>query len=637
MGRLPGTLVLATTALLFSSASLRAQPKPVLGWGTPAAGWQWWGPKTVYPGHTAYYSFSAPRYRVPVTCSASGNTCDTSGSGYTPLGTQTNVYVTATTVPTGLETMTEGFYATYDLCNVSGTTFKLCRHGTSTVETFSSTGSGVSILFMPASLANSHSFYVASNTAARMGWPSGTGVTWGVVDGYNGQGFSDGFTSSNGYPYSYQSAYVQALKVDIPTDATPGDYTITITDCDADPVAGACPGGSHSDTLTFTATVTALTYLSDANEPGSFPAITGLSTWVNYMTTGAGSNGGDGAHWCNKTTGATTPADLSTVFSSDNSIFYYDGGLVYWRIARWTGDAGWDKCAQNILQQSGYGNANSVANPGQNYLAENGQAPGYRIFPAGFSVAVSQDPRYIQVVQSLAGINGISNSGDATVGSGCYISDYGIRESAYALITMLRIDGLGLTPQDPAGTNQWRKWKTREQRCADVLIGDLNAHLDGTGRYNFIEYFFEGITADALIKWWQTTKDPRVPMVVKPTLDAYYSNYNTSAHIAMWSPEPNGIHCAATGTWYTGSIDDHCRDNTSANLTVLHNLFSPAFAWYWRISGDDTYRTEGDEVFAHAFDGQDDYSGKTFSQLYRYSFNYVGWRQGWLSPERSIE
>jgi hypothetical protein len=124
-------------------------------------------------------------------------------------------------------------------------------------------------------------------------------------------------------------------------------------------------------------------------------------------------------------------------------------------------------------------------------------------------------------------------------------------------------------------------------------------------------------------------------MVIKPVLDAIYSNYNLSTHILMWDPEPVGPRCT-NGAWFLSSPDDHCQDSTTIYLTQVQNLIAPAFAWYWRLSGDNTYRDEGDEIFSHALDTAAD-KGKVFGQMYRYSFNYAGWRQGWLSPERSIE
>ncbi len=57
-----------------------AQPVPVLGLGSDNSGYTWFGPKTVYPGFSHYYTFPRTSWMVPVACAASGNTCDTAGS-----------------------------------------------------------------------------------------------------------------------------------------------------------------------------------------------------------------------------------------------------------------------------------------------------------------------------------------------------------------------------------------------------------------------------------------------------------------------------------------------------------------------------------------------------------------------------
>jgi hypothetical protein len=60
-------------------------------------------------------------------------------------------------------------------------------------------------------------------------------------------------------------------------------------------------------------------------------------------------------------------------------------------------------------------------------------------------------------------------------------------------------------------------------------------------------------------------------------------------------------------------------------------LVVPAFAWYWRQSGDSVYQQRGDELFAHALDADISYSGKIFAQNYRWTFDYVRWRSGGTS------
>jgi hypothetical protein len=528
-----------------------------------------------------------------------------------------------------MDIMTVGTLAPYKICNVSGTQFQLGRSGAcTTIETFSSTGTAVSILFMPASgLTNG---FIVSNT----GWPSGTVLTWGNTNGGTGW-LGNAAISGNGNPINtFNNQNSMILKVDIPTSAAPGDYTINIVDCTTDSTGGTC--GGLSDTLTFTITVTALVRPSDANEATSFPAISSLSTWVSYMTNSTGIGGG--GDWCNGTTGVTKPTNQLSSIGLDTDVEFYDGGLSYWRVGTYLNTPGWKLCTANIQQQMGWGNA---ASGGVGWVLSNdGRIHGYDVFPVGFEMNIAQDPRSIAPLQYLAGAMSSvygGPQGNPWVLGGCNVSDALIREDAYALDLMLALDRLGLTPVDYPSTPSFNTWKVREQRCADALIGILNAYLEPEKRFNEDQFFMCGLTMDSLIHWWQATKDPRVPMVVKATIDYYYSKYNLSLHIAMWDPEPNGVRCLNSSTWYRNADNDGCQEDTVADTTVLHNLVSHAFAWYWRISGDDTYRTEGDEVFNHALDGQDGIKGKTWSQLYRYSFNYVGWRQGWLSPERSIE
>jgi hypothetical protein len=603
------------------------QPLPNLGYGSAASGFNWAGPKNLYPGYAHHFSFPGIYWRVPVTCSATGNTCDTAGSGYTPTGTEIGVFVTATTPPTGMETMIAGVSANYKICNVSGTQFQLGRsNACTTIEAFSSTGTNVSIVLTNAAIGNGAHTFITSNT----GWPSGTTLQWGYST--FGRGWNiDAVNSPNHNPEDLQHNSAMVLRATIPTGATPGNYSVSIVMCTTDTTGGGCAG--LSDTLSFTVTVAPLTYLSDANEPTSFPAITGLSTWVSFMTNGT--NGG--GKWCTKSTGVTNPANLVTSAGTDNTISFYDGGLAYRWIAQWTGDSAWLNCANNILQQMAWGNANSAG--GGYIIPNNGGTPGYRLFPTGYMMASLQDARYADVVQYYAGLMDRSGGG-AFVGS-CNASDLLTREDSYGLEVMLAIDRLGLTPRDPTGTAYFNVWRFREQSCANMLIQVMDYYTNGEFRYAQDQYFITGLALDVLIKWWQVTKDPRVPMVVKPILDQYWTNYNLTTHKAMWTPDPAwpaSPRCSSTTTWFNATVSGHCQDTTSDNVSDLHNLFVHAFAWYWRVSGDDAYRTEGDEIFSHEFDNPAfNFLGKTFSQAYRYSFNYVGWRQGWLSPEKSIE
>ena len=354
---------------MFSSLSLvlcaSAQPVPVLGLGwdptvTNGSGYSWSGPKILFPGYHHYYAFSNTEYSIPITCAATGNTCDVAGSGYSLTGNEVNMTIWAPNMPTGLQTLSEAFTIEFKACNVSGTTFQpgmnnSCANpavsctinGTPTMcglATFTSTGSGVKLKFTPATgLVNG---YVTSNT----GWPSGTVLTYGYPRNCCGGWLSDAFTGSHGTP-EIIAANLQGLMMDalIPSSATAGDYSITMTLCGSDDPPGMC---THlSSTLTFVVTVRALTFLSDANEPTSFPPIPGLSTWVSMMTDPT--NGG--GKWCDKTTGQVFlnngTSDLTASFGNGNQINFYDGNLVYHLISNYLHDPGWELCSKNIGDQ----------------------------------------------------------------------------------------------------------------------------------------------------------------------------------------------------------------------------------------------------------------------------------------------
>ena len=81
----------------------------------------------------------------------------------------------------------------------------------------------------------------------------------------------------------------------------------------------------------------------------------------------------------------------------------------------------------------------------------------------------------------------------------------------------------------------------------------------------------------------------------------------------MYNTDPAGPTCSVSCQKY---------------MPDLTNLVAPAYAWYWRFSDDDKYRKEADEMFEHALDTNIGYSGKIFSQNYRWSFDYVRWRSG---------
>ena len=144
---------------------------------------------------------------------------------------------------------------------------------------------------------------------------------------------------------------------------------------------------------------------------------------------------------------------------------------------------------------------------------------------------------------------------------------------------------------------------------------------------------------EALIYYYNVTKDPMVPYTIHRTLDWLWQNYDpVKYHAFAYNTAPPGPGCScpnytcpANVSWFVSDPTHVC--NTSSDPAQFGggqgqaNLIDPGFAWYWSLSGDNKYLAEGDDAFQHALD-DGLYDGKVFSQEYRWSFDYVKYRSG---------
>jgi hypothetical protein len=151
------------------------------------------------------------------------------------------------------------------------------------------------------------------------------------------------------------------------------------------------------------------------------------------------------------------------------------------------------------------------------------------------------------------------------------------------------------------------------QQAAGYLINDFQ-RIFVLGGYTLHQPFFDGLAAEALIDYYELTQDPRVPPAIEMMLDGDWANaYNQTTHKLAYNPDPLGPTCSVGCMEYDPD---------------LTNLLVPAYAWYWSYSKNDVYRQRSDIMFGHALDTDISYSGKIFSQNYRWSFDYVKWRTG---------
>jgi hypothetical protein len=117
--------------------------------------------------------------------------------------------------------------------------------------------------------------------------------------------------------------------------------------------------------------------------------------------------------------------------------------------------------------------------------------------------------------------------------------------------------------------------------------------------------FMVGLLCEALIQYYEVTKDPRVPPAIKTALDGLWE----------WAWIQND-----KAFFYQSS------EKTNQGAPDLNLLIAPAYAWLYRMTGDPTYQRRADLVFEGGVEGAWLDGGKHFSQNYRWSFDYVKWR-----------
>jgi hypothetical protein len=555
----------ATILLLAAAAVLGAKP-------VPSITRYWFGPRTVIAGYSTWYYFRVD-WQVPVTCDPTTSRCD---SGDYPFkGGEAVFFYTTGTPPQGIWTLYASVWATYAVCDVQGTTFTLHRNNCAgRVETFTTPGTGTHyVAFVESLKSYQKNVYVSSLS----GLPANTQPTWWRYS----YGCTAGPVRTAGsVPYSWNGTDALCLQMKVPDTATAGDYTISITVSDA-------PSGGNSTVLQFPITVVHLPPTqTQAIDWTSVPPIPGLSQWEQQMV----STNKGGAQWCPD---KANPTEVM-YFGVEAQVWYYDGARVYYQIADYTGDQQWANCALNIASQySDY------------ILHAKGGIPGWRVFPKGLvmSLCPTCDPKYAEALHALINANiSAQLSGLPWDGRG--------REMAYGL-------DLEVAQQNAFGEPHKNLTNT-----ADILIGCLLAYTDGTGRYAMYQTFLTGLVMEALIGYWDLTHDARVPYAIRRMIDDIWARYDTKKHAIMYNADNDPAKCGNVASWFNTATGGNCGLNDHAGL---NNMVAPAFAWYWRQTGDNTYLTRGDDIFSHSLD-EDLYSGKQFSQNYRWSFDYVKWR-----------
>lgn len=267
----------------------------------------------------------------------------------------------------------------------------------------------------------------------------------------------------------------------------------------------------------------------------------------------------------------------------DNN-WYYDVPSTYWQIGDYLQKA--NKYAAVALESE---------RRYEDYLLSC-QPPGgvavWNVFPRGLRQTFerTQEQHWVDSMEKLTSAGWVAQGGNPDPTS--------MRETAYACSTwteLCQVDASNM--------------KMLEQ-TVDFLLGQFNLLYvqqlnKGQGMVN--EPAFFGLAAQALIDYFDLTRDKRIPQALETACEY------------MWYAAVN----ADTGYTRYDIFDPHTEWFTSLNLLMVN-----AWGFMYGITGNDLYRQQGDILFAHVFDdGNYQWQPKQFAQIFRRSIDYVTrWR-----------
>jgi hypothetical protein len=363
------------------------------------------------------------------------------------------------------------------------------------------------------------------------------------------------------------------VRVRTTAQTAPGRYSVTVTLQDN--------GQDLSTTYNFAVLPAPAALTLRSAYP---PPIPGKDVWESYMLQ-LGHKYCDDMNYGASRDALNAKGSFLTGWGWQGDAWFYDGGRVYQQLSSYTNDSKWNHCALTILD------------PYRQWLLNNsGNMALYSIFPYGMAMNYwrTGDNTNLSAIQLMA-----STPWGAQFGG--WVDPWSIRESSYQ--ADVRIAYEMMTGKRDRLLN----------KNIDKLLGDLD--MVNNGQIGAIHPFMVGLAMETLIHYYDMTvaeanPDNRIPPMLKLAMDALWRDYYVPS-----------THAFRYTRWDIPTID---------TWSVLNDLVAPTYAWYWNRTGDATSLTRGDDLFQHNFDviGDVTWCGKEFSQVYKWSFDYVRWRSG---------
>ena len=282
--------------------------------------------------------------------------------------------------------------------------------------------------------------------------------------------------------------------------------------------------------------------------------------------------------------------DLSSESPSNEQALastYYDGIDVFLRIADYRHDDKWAKCAER-----------AVAVYRDNYVfPNNGVIPAYWNFTHGLTrhYLRTGDQKSQQAVFLIAQNAAFSRENTPLSSTE---NNALSREVSYTIMTYLNAIRLGSQPSP------------RLLPMVDQAIGHLQQWLSDSSGTSPMKPFMVALTGQALIQYYEYKRDERIPSMLRTTLDAMWKR--------TWKANEGAFR-------YQEKSVNPDEEGSAPDLNLL---IAPAYMWVGHHDNNDEFRSRAEQIFASGVQNSFLGNGKHFNQNYRWSFDFVSWRNG---------
>jgi hypothetical protein len=281
---------------------------------------------------------------------------------------------------------------------------------------------------------------------------------------------------------------------------------------------------------------------------------------------------------------------------------YYDAQRVHEQIAEYLGET---------QPWRGYGQ--SAEDNYKTYLENaNFRAAGYQRFPHGLyldwkNTGDSESKAYLDELRDRPSFSYPSGWEDE------WAQQKYSREIAYSIQSQIIAERAGYPRQTQ-----------RLNTLVDLALGHIDIwvtkdYIDSDPDWQFCQAFMVGLTASALIEYYERSvdlgsPDSRVLPAIKRAGEFLWDE--------MWVPNADGSGYGAF-EYVQPSTSGVGSESPAPDVSLL---IAPMFSWLYLQTGNATWLQRGDDIFAGGVKLAWLERAKNFNQNYRSSFNFIEWR-----------